>query len=58
MVLFLLCTIPLELQAMQTNATTPIIYTLGTLTTALSLGIILACLLTVLTVQRRRAIRV
>jgi putative spermidine/putrescine transport system permease protein len=48
-------TLPLELQAMQTNATTPIIYTLGTLTTALSLGVILACLFIVLTVQRRRA---
>jgi len=48
-------TLPLELQAMQTNATTPIIYTLGTLTTTLSLGVILACLFIVLTVQRRRA---
>ena len=33
-------TLPLELQAMQTNATTPVIYALGTLTTALSLVVI------------------
>jgi putative spermidine/putrescine transport system permease protein len=33
-------TLPLELQAMQTNATTPVIYALGTLTTALSLAVI------------------
>jgi putative spermidine/putrescine transport system permease protein len=47
-------TLPLELQAMQTNATTPVIYALGTLTTALSLLVIVGCLLVVLTVQRRR----
>jgi putative spermidine/putrescine transport system permease protein len=39
---------------MQTNATTPVIYALGTLTTALSLAVILACLCLVLLVQRRR----
>lgn len=33
-------TLPLELQAMQTNATTPVIYALGTLTTLLSLTVI------------------
>ena len=33
-------TLPLELQAMKTNATTPVIYALGTLTTALSLVVI------------------
>ena len=32
--------LPLELQAMQTNATTPVIYALGALTTALSLVVI------------------
>jgi putative spermidine/putrescine transport system permease protein len=48
-------TLPLELQAMQTNATTPVIYALGTLTTALSLVVIFACLCLVLTLQRRRA---
>jgi putative spermidine/putrescine transport system permease protein len=48
-------TLPLELQAMQTNASTPVIYALGTLTTALSLVVILACLMVVLTIQRRRS---
>ncbi len=33
-------TLPIELQAMQTNATTPIIYALGTLTTGLSFLVI------------------
>jgi putative spermidine/putrescine transport system permease protein len=33
-------TLPLELHAMQSNATTPVIYALGTLTTALSLVVI------------------
>ena len=33
-------TLPLELQAMKTNVTTPVIYALGTLTTALSLVVI------------------
>jgi putative spermidine/putrescine transport system permease protein len=47
-------TLPLELQAMQTNATTPVIYALGTITTALSFAVILACLLIVLMLQRRR----
>lgn len=47
-------TLPLELQALQTNATTPVIYALGTLTTALSLGVILCCLLVVLIIQHRR----
>jgi len=48
-------TLPLELQALQTNATTPVIYALGTCTTAISLGVILCCLSVALTVQRRRA---
>jgi putative spermidine/putrescine transport system permease protein len=47
-------TLPPELQALQTNATTPVIYALGTLTTALSLGVIVCCLLVVLTIQHRR----
>ena len=47
-------TLPLELQALQTNATTPVIYALGTLTTALSLAVIACCILIVLTIQRRR----
>ncbi len=47
-------TLPLELQALQTNTTTPVIYALGTLTTALSLGVIVCCLVVVLTIQHRR----
>lgn len=37
-------TLPLELQAMQTNVTTPVIYALGAYTTALSLVVIGVCL--------------
>ena len=48
-------TLPLELQAMQTNATTPVIYALGTLTTALSFSVIATCVVAVLVIQRRRA---
>jgi putative spermidine/putrescine transport system permease protein len=47
-------TLPLELQALQTNATTPVVYALGTSTTVLSLGVILCCFSVALTVQRRR----
>jgi putative spermidine/putrescine transport system permease protein len=48
-------TLPLELQAMQTTATTPVIYALGALTTGLSLAVVLCCLLLVTVMQRRRA---
>ena len=48
-------TLPLELQAMQGNATTPVIYALGTLTTALSLLVIAICLGTVLWLRSRQA---
>ena len=48
-------TLPLELQAMQTTATTPVIYALGALTTGLSLAVVLCCLLLVTIMQRRRA---
>jgi putative spermidine/putrescine transport system permease protein len=48
-------TLPLELQAMQTNATTPVIYALGTLTTGLSFAVISICLVTALVLQWRRA---
>ncbi len=48
-------TLPLELQAMQTTATTPVIYALGALTTGLSLAVVLGCLLIVITMQQRRA---
>jgi putative spermidine/putrescine transport system permease protein len=50
-------TLPLELQAMQTNATTPVIYALGAMTTALSLLVIGATLIAVMAVARRRAQR-
>lgn len=48
-------TLPLELEAMQTNATTPVIYALGTMTTGMSLLVIGASLLAVIVVRRRRA---
>jgi putative spermidine/putrescine transport system permease protein len=47
-------TLPLELQAMQTNATTPVIYALGAMTTGLSLVVIGTSLMAVLLVRRRR----
>jgi putative spermidine/putrescine transport system permease protein len=48
-------TLPLELEAMQTNATTPVIYALGAATTGLSLVVIGTALLAVTVVRRRRA---
>jgi putative spermidine/putrescine transport system permease protein len=48
-------TLPLELEAMQTNATTPVIYALGAMTTGLSFVVIGASLLAVLLARRRRA---
>ncbi len=48
-------TLPLELQAMQTNATTPVIYALGTLTTAFSLVVITTALVTVRWLAARKA---
>lgn len=48
-------TLPLELQAMQTNATTPVIYALGAMTTGLSLLVIGISVMAVLLVRRRRA---
>ncbi|MET4697970.1 putative spermidine/putrescine transport system permease protein [Constrictibacter sp. MBR-5] len=48
-------TLPLELQALQTNASTPNIYALGTLTTALSFSVIAIALTVFLILQRRRA---
>lgn len=50
-------TLPLELQAMQGNATTPVIYALGTLTTGLSFFVILSCLAAVLILRARQARR-
>ncbi|MGA7800425.1 MAG: ABC transporter permease [Gammaproteobacteria bacterium] len=47
-------TLPLELQAMQTNATSPIIYALGTMTTVLSFLVIGISLGLFVWLQRRR----
>lgn len=47
-------TLPIELQAMQTNATTPIIYALGTLTTGLSFLVIGITLGAALIIRRRQ----
>jgi len=49
-------TLPLEIYAMTTNVTTPVLYALGTLTTAFSFLIILLALVAI-TVLRRRAER-
>jgi putative spermidine/putrescine transport system permease protein len=48
-------TLPLELQAMQSNATTPVIYALGTLTTALSLVVIGTSLVVLYGLRARQA---
>lgn len=48
-------TLPLELQAMQTNATTPVIYALGTLTTLLSFTVIGLSLSLAIFLKRRQA---
>ncbi|PJE30996.1 putative spermidine/putrescine transport system permease protein [Pseudooceanicola antarcticus] len=48
-------TLPLEIFGMTTNVTTPVIYALGTLTTAFSLLIIAAFLLAVWVLGKRRA---
>lgn len=48
-------TLPLEIFGMTTNVTTPVIFALGTLTTAFSLVVIGAFLLTVWLMGRRRA---
>lgn len=50
-------TLPLEIFGMTTNVTTPVLYALGTLTTAFSFFIILVFLLSVLVVQQRRSLR-
>jgi putative spermidine/putrescine transport system permease protein len=50
-------TLPLELQAMQNNATTPVIYALGTLTTGLSFLVIGTSLSAVLILRARQAKR-
>jgi putative spermidine/putrescine transport system permease protein len=48
-------TLPLELQGLTTTVTTPEIYALGTLTTAVSFAVIFSALAVVLLMQRRRA---
>jgi putative spermidine/putrescine transport system permease protein len=48
-------TLPLEIYAMTTNVTTPVLYALGTLTTAFSFLIILVSLITIVVLRRRRA---
>ncbi len=50
-------TLPLELQGLTTTVTTPEIYALGTLTTAVSFAVIFAALAIQLHLQRRRARR-
>ena len=48
-------TLPLELQGQTTTVTTPVIYALGTLTTAVSLAVIAAALAAILILRRRQA---
>ena len=48
-------TLPLELQGQTTTVTTPVIYALGTLTTAVSLVVIGCSLAAILMLQRRQA---
>jgi putative spermidine/putrescine transport system permease protein len=48
-------TLPLELQGLTTSVTTPVIYALGTMTTALSLTVMVVGLLAVRWLTRRRA---
>jgi putative spermidine/putrescine transport system permease protein len=48
-------TLPLEIYGMTTNVTTPVLYALGTVTTAFSFLVILATLGTIVSVGRRRA---
>lgn len=47
-------TLPLEINAMTTNVTTPVLYALGTLTTAFSFLIILGALVAITLMRRRR----
>lgn len=50
-------TLPLELQGQTTTVTTPVIYALGTLTTAVSFAVIAVALGTILLLRRRQALR-
>ena len=49
-------TLPLEIFAMTTNVTTPVLYALGTLTTAFSLALVVIVTLVVLAMRRRRRV--
>jgi putative spermidine/putrescine transport system permease protein len=51
-------TLPLEIFAMTANVTTPVIYALGTLTTAVSAVVIITALTTVTIIRRRRLAKV
>jgi putative spermidine/putrescine transport system permease protein len=48
-------TLPLEIYAMTTNVTTPVLYALGTVTTGFSFAIIICALVTITLINRRRA---
>jgi putative spermidine/putrescine transport system permease protein len=48
-------TLPLELQGQTTTVTTPVIYALGTLTTAVSFAVIVCALAAILALRRRQA---
>src|SRR5689334_6391616 len=48
-------TLPMQLQGLTTTVTTPVIYALGTVTTAVSFAVILVAISTVLLAQRHRA---
>jgi putative spermidine/putrescine transport system permease protein len=50
-------TLPLEIYAMTTNITTPVLYALGTLTTTFSFVVIGSCIAAIAIIQRRRAKR-
>ena len=50
-------TLPLEIYAMTTNITTPVLYALGTLTTTFSFVVIGSCIAAVVIIQRRRGKR-
>jgi putative spermidine/putrescine transport system permease protein len=50
-------TLPLEIWAMTTNVTSPALYALGTLTTAVSFAVITVTLTSIAMIQRRRARR-
>lgn len=48
-------TLPLEIWAMTTNVTSPALFALGTVTTAISFAVIIICLGSIAIIQRRRA---